>query len=260
MIARPRICLYYDGAGYDAYILMYWRRGVFLAVICVLTAGGIQPANAEAAAPAPLTAAQIVDQMQRHNQARADGLKRVKSIRHYAAEYRGFSKVIDAKMEVEYHFDASTGKSFRIVTQSGSKMLCDKVLKRAVESEREAWQEKAATGLTAANYSFRLVGSENLSGRPAYLLEVKPLVASKFLYKGKIWVDAAEFAVMKMEVEPAKNPSFWIARSRILQTYAKTGDFWLPERNRSETKVRVGGAAVFTIDFGTYQIESNAAH
>ena len=44
------------------------------------------------------------------------------------------NKVIDARMEVEYHHDAATGKSFRIVTQSGSKMLCEKVLKRAVES------------------------------------------------------------------------------------------------------------------------------
>ena len=62
---------------------------------------------------------------------------------------------------------------------------------------------------------------------------------------------------MKVEAEPAKSPSFWIARTQIKQSFARTGDFWLPERNRSETKVRIGGTAVFTIDYGTYQIESN---
>lgn len=73
-------------------------------------------------------------------------------------------------------------------------------------------------------------------------------------------MDAAEFALLKIEAEPAKNPSFWIARTRILQTFAKTGDSWLPELNRSESKVRIGGTAVFTIDYGKYEIESNAPH
>jgi hypothetical protein len=139
-------------------------------------------------------------------------------------------------------------------------MLCDKVLKRAVESEMEAQQEKGLSALTPANYKFHLAGIESLSGRPAFILDVEPLVASKFMYKGKIWVDAAEYALVKIEAEPAKNPSFWISRTRIQQTFAKTSDFWLPERNRSESKVRIGGTAVFAIDYGAYQIESNAMH
>ncbi len=233
---------------------------ILLASIFVFLTGGIRPAEAQAAAPAPLTAVQIVDEMQRHNQARTEMLKDSQSIRHYQVEYRGFSKVIDAKMEVAYHYDAASGKSFRIVTQSGSKMLCEKVLKRAVESEKEASQDKAAMALTAANYRFRLVGSENVGGRLAYVLEVEPISPSKFLIRGKIWVDAEDFALVKVEAEPAKSPSFWIARTRIEQICARTNGFWLPERNRSETRVRIGGTAVFTIDYGTYRTESKSAH
>jgi outer membrane lipoprotein-sorting protein len=233
-------------------------RSLFLAVALAFTAGEICAARADA--PAQLTAAQIADEMQRHNQARADELRLWKSTRIYEAEYKGYSKTIVAKMVIEYSFDASTGKSFRIVSQSGSKMLCEKVLKRAAESEKEAAQDKAATALTVANYRFKLAGSESLDGRPAYVLEVEPITPSKFLFRGKIWVDAAEFALIKVEAEPAKNPSFWITHTRILQTFAKTGSFWLPERNRSESKVRVGGSAVFTIDYGSYQTESKAAH
>ncbi|MGA2808132.1 MAG: hypothetical protein ABSE87_08350, partial [Terracidiphilus sp.] len=174
--------------------------------------------------------------------------------------YHGFGTSLAAKMEVEVNYDASLGKSFRVVTQSGSKILLEKVLKRAVESEKEASQNKGSTALTPANYRFRLAGSEDLGGRPAYMLDVEPLVVSKFLYKGKIWVDAADFALVKIEAEPAKNPSFWIARTLIRQTFGKTGRFWLPAQNRSETKVRVGGTAVFTIDYGTYQVVSNASY
>jgi hypothetical protein len=65
--------------------------------------------------------------------------------------------------------------------------------------------------------------------------------------------------VVKIEAEPAKNPSFWIAHTQISHSYAKTGGFWLPAQNRSESKVRIGGTAVLTIDYGTYQVEPATA-
>jgi hypothetical protein len=171
-------------------------------------------------------------------------------------EYTGFSADKVAKMEVEVIYDAAAGKSFRIVSESGPKFLVEKVLKRAVDSEKEAMRDKRSTALTPANYRFRLAGSESLGGRPAYILEVEPLVASKFLYRGKVWVDAEEFAVAKMETEPAKSPSFWISRTLIRYTGAKTNGFWMPQKMRSETRVRIGGTAVLTIDYGSYSISS----
>ena len=206
------------------------------------------------ASPAVLSAAQIVEQMQHHNLARTEALKHYKSLRHYAVQYRGFSTTVAANMDVEVEYDASSGKSFRIVSQSGSKFLLEKVLKRVIDSEREALRDKGTTALTQANYGFHVAGSEMLRGRPAYVLDVEPLVESKFIYRGKIWVDAEDFALEKIEAEPAKNPSFWISRTSIRQTFAKTGSFWLPEQNRNETKVRIGGSVVLTIDYGSYQI------
>jgi len=44
-------------------------------------------------------------------------------------------------------------------------------------------------------------------------------------------------------------------RTDIQHIYSKTGDFWLPERNRSETKVRIGSTAILIIDYGAYHIE-----
>jgi hypothetical protein len=230
-----------------------------LAILFVIMAGVICAEDARTSSPPALTAAQIVAEMQRQNQVRSEKLRHVKSTRHYKVEYKGFSADLAAQMEVEYTFDAATGKNFHIVSESGSKFLLEKVLKRAVESEKEAARDKTSTALTAANYKFRLVGNENLAGRPAYIMDVEPKVPSKFLYKGKVWVDAAEFALVKFETEPAKSPSFWISRTLIHQTFAKKGEFWLPEHNRSETKVRIGGTAVLTIDYGSYQIGGDAS-
>lgn len=208
-----------------------------------------------AAAGAHPTAGQIAEQIERHNRLRNERMESYRSIRHYQVEYKGISHIV-AAMEVEAIYDARQGKSFRVLAQSGSRGLCDKVLRRALESEQEAAKSPAATAMSAANYSFTLVGEEPVEGRAAYVLEVEPRTASKFLYRGRIWVDAAEFAVVRIAARPAQNPSFWISKTEIEQQFAPQGEFWLPRRNRSETHVRIGGAAVFTIDYGSYQIRS----
>jgi hypothetical protein len=205
-----------------------------------------------------LTSAQVVEEMVRHNQARSEGLRHYQSLRTYQVEYKGYAVRLAARMVVEADYDAVGGKSFRILSQSGNALLVDKVLKRLIESENDAQQDKSATALTPANYSFSLTGMDNLAGRQAYVLEVQPLVDNKYLYRGRIWVDAADFAVARVEATPAKNPSFWISSTTIKHQYVRTEGFWLPARNRSETKVRVGGTAVLTIDYGTYQVTPEA--
>jgi hypothetical protein len=214
-------------------------RGVFYAAVLVPIVAALLPANASAPTSAIVSVAQILERMERHDRNQAEQLKHYQAMRHYQVEYHGLGATTAAKMEVEVNFDASSGKRFRIVSQSGSKLLCEKVLKRAVDSETEASQNKEATALTAANYKFELLGNESLNGRPAYILSVAPLKASKFLYRGKIWVDAADFAVAGIEAAPAKSPSFWISRTSIRYTSAKTGDFWLPQQSRSETKIQI---------------------
>ena len=209
--------------------------------------------------PRMLDAAQIVQGMQQHDREQTKAIERYQAVRHYTVEYRGFARSIKAQMEVEVDYEAASGKSFQIISQSGSGVLCQRVLKRAVESEREASLNKATTQLTPANYGFRILGTGSVNNRPAYILGVEPLTPNKFLYKGNVWVDAADFAVAKMEVQPAKNPSFWISQTLIHHTNGIANGFWLPEQNRSETRVRIGGTAVLTIDYGTYQIVSQNA-
>jgi hypothetical protein len=225
-----------------------------LAVIAFFVAATVSRAQQfDGASQKAMSADQIVSQMQRHNQIRADDLKHYQSIRHYDVRYKGLAK-LGASMVVEANYDAASGKSFRIVSQSGSGLLVDKVLKRLIETEKEAGTDQKSTALTPANYKFRLDGIDSVAGRPAYVLDVDPIVPTKLLYQGKIWVDVADFAVAKIEAAPAKNPSFWISGTAIHHQYAKTAGFWLPEQNRSETKVRLGGTAVLTIDYGTYQV------
>ncbi len=234
-------------------------RGVSGWVVLIFVSAALWPAYANTTTPASLRLTQILASMEHHNQIQREGLKNYRAVRHYHVEYQGI-RTIEASMVAEFDFDATSGKSFRVVSQSGSKILGEKILKRAMDSEIEASKDRGATGLTPANYRFQLQGSESLDGRPAYILSVEPLKESKFLYRGKIWVDATDFAVAKIEAAPAKNPSFWISRTLIRYSSAKTGNFWLPQRSLSESKIRIGGTAVLNIDYGAYQINWDKTH
>lgn len=237
---------------------MNLRRGKSLlaAVAFVSLAAGARSENGNAGLPGELSAIQIVERMQSRDQTRNEELKHYRTLRQYDVEYHGLG-TLAAKMTVEVNYDIDSGKTLEIVSESGSKFLIDKVLKRAVESEKEAFHDKTSMALTTANYNFQLVGNEILGGRPTYVLDVEPLVPSKFLYRGKVWVDAADFAVVKMETQPSKSPSFWISQTLIHYTGAKTDGFWMPQQMRSETSVRIGGAAVLTIYYGNYEIASD---
>ena len=211
----------------------------------------VEPQETDAVVPSTTT---IVEQVQRHEQSQSNKLQSYEGLRHYSVTYRGFAKTITANMDVEVEYDASSGKSFRIISQQGSGMLREKVLKKALDSEREASLDKSTTALNTKNYKFTLIGTDRLGERTAYVLSVEPISPSKFLYKGKIWVDAADYAVAKMEVQPARSPSFWISRTQIYHSNQLTDGFWLPEQNQSETKVRVGGTATMSIQYRSYRI------
>lgn len=103
-------------------------RGLFCAAMLLLAGARAEsPANATLSNSATLSVIQILEQMERHNQSQKETLKHYRAVRHYEAEYRGYATTMTAKMEVEVNFDADSGKSFRIVSQSGSKLLCDRV-------------------------------------------------------------------------------------------------------------------------------------
>jgi hypothetical protein len=224
-----------------------------------LPAGGQTSLPSGKFAAAALTSGQIVEQMVEHNLKRSEELRGYSDERHYTVSYDGIPKKVTAAMVVEATYEAPSTKQFQIVSSTGPKVLVNRVLKKLLESEKEAAENPGRTALTPANYTFTLLGTQETAGQRCYIFHVDPKRDDTFLYRGKIYVDSEDFAVTQIEVEPAKNPSFWIRKTQIDHVYKKTGQFWLPERNRSESKLRIGGSAVLTIDYGEYHLQPAAA-
>jgi hypothetical protein len=160
-------------------------------------------------------------------------------------------------MQVEAVYTAPDKKEFKVTSQSGSQILINRVLLRLLDSEKEAAQQQTRKQieLSPENYAFSFVGIQHSpTGTDSYVLSVQPREKNKYLYSGKIWVDGKDFAVTRMEGEPAKNPSLWISRTSIEYIWTKIGEFWLPYSTKSVTEVRFGGAATLTIQYTDYQV------
>jgi len=231
--------------------------GFFLAMLLAASATLAQSGNP--GHPGSPDTAQIVDQLMQKNQDRSALLHHFEGCRHYTLDYSGFPSSKSAGMVVSVRFDAPAQKQFRVVREDGSQLLISRVLKELLENEKQAVDEqnRNKTALTLENYEFQLIGAEVINGRPQYVLEVAPRTKNKYLYRGKIWVDAADYAVSRISAQPAKNPSIWISHTEIEHEYRKFGDFWLPVRNTTITKVRLGGTAKLRIDYSKYAFGAN---
>jgi hypothetical protein len=215
-----------------------------------------QPSASVVAVQPALTTQQVVRNLVQMNLNRAEALLSYEGSRIYRVEYRGFPGTRSAEMAVNVRYISPNSKNFTIQATTGSSLIIDRVFKKLLEAEKEslAAENQRRSALTEENYRFTLVRLENGPSGAAYVLDVEPLTKDKFLYRGRIWVDAEDFAVVRLEAKPAKNPSFWTKNAEIEQVYQKIGEFWLPASNRSLTAIRLGGRAELTIIYKNYKI------
>ena len=235
----------------------------FLTLLCL----GVVASSAFAADPPIkplnklLTADEVTMRMVRMNTQRSRSLQAYESTRVYSLQYHGFPGSRSAEMVVLVKYTAPATKDFTIQSSSGSKLVIDRVFKKLMESEKEALDSdnQARTALTPANYLFTMLDyvEGSRTERPMYVLAVEPKTPSKFLYRGKIWVDAEDFAVARIQAEPAKNPSFWTKNTTIDHHYFKVNDYWFPVSNHSVSEVRLGGHADLKIEYKDYQVTSS---
>ncbi|HEV3306352.1 MAG TPA: hypothetical protein VGZ91_07930 [Candidatus Sulfotelmatobacter sp.] len=214
------------------------------------------PPTSHSVPDTPLPVGQIVKKLQERNAERAAALDQYAATRIYRMQYRGFPSDRDAEMTVSMAYHAPNSKQFSVVSQSGSKFIIDHVFNKLLEGELEASNEenRRHTALTAENYDFTLAGYEAAPDGGRYILDLAPKTKNKFLYRGKIWVDAKDFAVVRIKGEPGKNPSFWIKKTDVEHSYVKIGDFWLPAENHTESLIRLGGVATLSIAYENYKI------
>jgi outer membrane lipoprotein-sorting protein len=236
---------------------LFWsfnmKKHLLLAGCLLLTASSV--IAADDAAPPP-TAEEIVNRMSSRDLQRQVSMEGYAGMRRYVLENRHFHK--RAEMLVNVQGDRDGTKHFEVVSEDGWKAAHKHVLHKMLESESETSRPemRAKTRLNAENYEFELIGTESVSDRPAYVLEANPKRKDKYLFRGRIWVDAEDYALVRAEGDPAKSPSFWTKSTHFVQMYQKSGPLWFPLSTESVTEAHIFGATDVTIEYFDYAPKS----
>lgn len=209
------------------------------------------PAAAQTSDVLP-TADDVVARMLQLDAQRKAELFGYTATRHYVAT----SKQRRAEMLVRVTCASDGGKQFTILSEEGSIAIRKLLFSRMLSEETEASTGGASnnTDITPANYNFRLIRRDFTNGRPAYLLDVTPKEDNKYLITGRIWVDATDYSIVRIEGSPARDPSFWIRSVHFEHTYQKVGPFWLASTTHSVGEIRSFGEAELTIETSGYAL------
>lgn len=252
---------------------MFIRFGVAAALVLSVPS---TPSQQPTPQPAQPTAQQILTQLAQHNAERQAMLSGYTAIRTYRIDYTGVGGPRSAELIVRAEYHAPGEKTFTILSESGSPMISTRVLRKFVESEREASNRSSQlqSTLSPGNYNATLVGRERLHNPSStadpnstpdrdsaedidtWVLDVTPKLPGKFNYRGRVWISVDDLAVVRIQGSPARNPSFWLTATTLDSRFRRAGGFWLPASNTTISHIRIGGEARLSINYGDYSIET----
>ncbi len=203
--------------------------------------------------------ADVVSRMTVMDEIRLRSLHEYSSLRRYTLKNTRFGTFAEVRVRMFYQRPGE--KRFEVLSETGSGLIRKSVLHRLIKTEMEASQPnlRAATRIVPQNYNFTLLGMAEHNGRRCYIVQAAPKKPTKYLFAGRLWVDAEDFAIARIEGSPAVKPSFWIRKTNFVHTYGKIGLFWLPESNNSDSDVRIYGKTIVKVEYGDYDIKAAAS-
>ena len=225
-------------------------RNTLSTLVIVLSA--MMVALAQTSNPLP-SANDVVARMMQFDAQRQSELTGYAATRHYVAN----NKNRHAEMVVHVTCDSNGAKQFTILGEEGSGSIRKHVFHKLLSEETEASRRgtRNNTRLTPDNYDFQVVGKETLETGPAYVLSVSPKKENKYLIDGKIWVDGNDYSIVRIEGQPARNPSFWVRSVHFVHTYQKVGPFWFASSTHTTSEIRIFGDSELTIDNSNYTLD-----
>ena len=182
----------------------------------------------------------------------ATGVKehRYRAMRHLEAEQGDRQGWMEAITE----YAPATGFRYEVVAEGGSHDIRSRVLKAVLDGERDVivHGETARSSLTSSNYTFRLNGLDT-DGFASVL--VSPRRKEHGLVSGRMALNVADGALVRLEGRLAKSPSFWLKSVDIVRTYARVDGKVVPVALETKAQVRLLGQATLRMTYVYSEID-----
>jgi hypothetical protein len=218
-----------------------------LPVIPLLLVGWRLPAQG-------LSPPEILDRMEEAFRVQQQSLESWTSVRVYSAGNNRLKLSVKARVQLDYSSPGS--KTYQLIEHTGSKLVLDHVIVPALEAERLSAipETRIRADINRQNYDLKAAGFDVETN--SYLFDATPHSPGRYHFRGRVWVDAETFGVRRVRGAPAVSPSFWVRHSEFTQEYRRYGEFWLPQKIRSNAELRLFGLSTMEIDYGEYRLSA----
>lgn len=180
-------------------------------------------------------------------------------VEHYAV-YRGSDQTHPAaEMTVRDTYTKGVGKSYTILSQSGSGLILRFGLKPLLENEKDinipGNVEKS--WFTSANYDMKLQpgGTVQLNGRSCYVFAITAKRKAPNTMNGRLWADARDGSLVQIDGVATESASIWSGPAHMMRQYANFNGLSMAMHARAESDSTLIGRSVVTVDYSNYQLK-----
>ncbi|MFZ0747102.1 MAG: hypothetical protein WAM85_22055, partial [Terracidiphilus sp.] len=144
----------------------------------------------------------MIQQVDSAVRTRIENVAKYTDIEHYAV-YRYKDEIHPvAEMTVRTTYQKDSGKSYMIVSQTGSEIIQKLVLDAILDNEKHLNEPGIREGawINSQNYGMKLEprGIQLLDGRHCLVLTLIPKRKASYLINGTLWVDSADGSIVQL--------------------------------------------------------------
>lgn len=164
-----------------------------------------------------------------------------------------------AEMIVRTTYQKDTGKSYQILSKSGSALVRNMILNTILEDEKTMSQpdNQKTAWITSANYEMQLKpgGPETLNGRSVLVLSITPKRKTPYLIQGMLWVDAHDGSIVQIQGTAPKSSTVFSGPAQVTRQYANVDGYPEATHLRAASTSFMFGETIVTVDYTNYQIQ-----
>jgi hypothetical protein len=178
---------------------------------------------------------------------------------HYAV-YRGKDQVHPAaEMTVRVTYKKGVGKTYKILSQSGSGIVLRYGLHPLLENERTINDPAnvAQSWFTSANYDMQLRRGviRFIDGRTCLAVAINPRRKAPNMIEGTLWVDARDHALVEVEGIASKSPSVFAGTTKMMRRYVEMAGYAMAIHAHAESSSFFFGRTTINIDYSDYHFQ-----
>ncbi len=224
-----------------------------LAVLCLALLAAAQGRAQQ------MDAASVIQGIDAKVQERVNNVLGFTDIEHYVV-YRGNDETHPAaEMTARDSYKKGEGKTYTILSQSGSGIVQRYGLHPLLENETDI-NEPGKVGeswFTSANYEMRLEpgGIQTVNGCACFALAITPKQKAPNMIEGTLWVDAKDYSIVKVQGVASKSPSVFAGTTHMAREYVNVDGYPMATHARAESDSFLFGRTVVIIDYSDYHLQ-----